>query len=42
MDYKISFDAPAEKVYQDFTETPFLALDDMWERELGDIFGEAN
>ena len=29
------------KVYQDFDETPFLALDDMWERELGDIFGEA-
>ena len=29
------------KVYQDFTEAPFLALDDMWERELGDIFGEA-
>jgi proteasome assembly chaperone (PAC2) family protein len=30
------------KVYQDFKETPFLALDDMWERELGDIFGEAD
>ena len=29
------------KVYQDFTETPFLALDDMWERELGDILGDA-
>jgi predicted ATP-grasp superfamily ATP-dependent carboligase len=29
------------KVYQVFTETPFLALDDMWERELGDIFGDA-
>jgi predicted ATP-grasp superfamily ATP-dependent carboligase len=27
------------KVSSDFTETPFLALDDMWERELGDIFG---
>jgi hypothetical protein len=28
-------------VYQDFSEMPFLALDDMWERELGDILGDA-
>jgi proteasome assembly chaperone (PAC2) family protein len=27
------------KVARDFNETPFLALDDMWERELGDLFG---
>jgi hypothetical protein len=27
------------KVARDFDETPFLALDDIWERELGDLFG---
>ena len=27
------------KVSHDFSETPFLALDDLWERELGDLFG---
>jgi hypothetical protein len=26
-----------EKVGRDFEETPFMPLDDMWERELGDI-----
>lgn len=29
-----------QKVDREFTENPFLALDDMWERELGDLFGE--
>jgi proteasome assembly chaperone (PAC2) family protein len=28
-----------QKVYREFTENPFLALDDMWERELSDLFG---
>ena len=26
-------------VSRDFNEAPFLALDDLWERELGDLFG---
>jgi hypothetical protein len=26
-----------DKVNEDFVETPFLPLDDVWERELGDI-----
>jgi hypothetical protein len=25
-------------VERDFTETPFTLLDEMWERELGDLF----
>jgi hypothetical protein len=26
-----------DKVAHDFEEAPFMPLDDMWERELGDI-----
>jgi uncharacterized protein YoxC len=29
------------KVAEQFTENPFLPLDDVWERELGDLFGES-
>lgn len=29
-----------EKLTQDFTETPFMPLDDVWERELGDLFDD--
>jgi hypothetical protein len=27
-----------EKLAEEFTETPFMPLDDVWERELGDLF----
>lgn len=29
-----------EQLGQEFEETPFMPLDDIWEQELGDIFGE--
>ena len=29
-----------KEIAQDFTEMPFMPLDDVWERELGDIFNE--
>jgi len=29
-----------EKLARDFTEMPFMPLDDVWERELGDLFGD--
>jgi hypothetical protein len=28
------------KIGKEFTETPFLPLDDLWERELKDIFAD--
>jgi hypothetical protein len=29
-----------ETVDKDFTEMPFIPLDDVWERELGDLLDE--
>jgi proteasome assembly chaperone (PAC2) family protein len=30
------------KLTSDFTEVPFMPLDDVWERELGDLFGDVD
>jgi hypothetical protein len=30
-----------EKLAQDFNEMSFVPLDDVWERELGDLFGDS-